>query len=155
MRLWIILILVWGWSGPLFAGTQTVRTLTDPVGRTLKVAADPRRVVALAPSVTEIVFALQQQHRLVGVTRFSDYPAEARDLPKVGSYIYLDVERIAALKPDLCIGIKDGNPISVVQQLFHLIFQLFVLHFCSWERTWTLLPATLFLTPGQVLLFQQ
>ena len=117
MRLWIILILVWGWSGTLFAGTQTVRTLTDPVGRTLKVAADPRRVVALAPSVTEIVFALQQQHRLVGVTRFSDYPAEARDLPKVGSYIYLDVERIAALKPDLCIGIKDGNPIAVVQQL--------------------------------------
>ena len=83
----------------------------------MKVPSDPRRVVALAPSITEVVFALQQQSRLVGVTRYSDFPPEARDLPKVGTYIYLDVERIAALRPDVCIGIKDGNPIAAVEQL--------------------------------------
>lgn len=99
------------------AGSHAGRMVTDPVGRTMEVPADPARVVALAPSVTEIVFALHQQGRLVGVTRFSDYPREALALPKVGSYVHLDVERIAALKPDLCIGIRDGNPIAVIRQL--------------------------------------
>lgn len=93
------------------------RSVIDPAGRRLQVPADPRRVVSLAPSITEIVFALEQQHRLKGVSRFSDYPPRARDLPKVGSYVHLDVERIVALQPDVCIGIKDGNPITAVRQL--------------------------------------
>lgn len=93
------------------------RSVIDPAGRRLQVPADPRRVVALAPSITEIVFALEQQHRLKGVSRFSDYPPEARDFPKVGSYVHLDVERIVALQPDVCIGIKDGNPLTAVRQL--------------------------------------
>ena len=93
------------------------RVLIDPVGRRVEVPTDPQRVVALAPSITEIVFALEQDKRLVGVTRFSDYPEAAKKLPKVGSYIYLDVERIAALRPDMCIGIKDGNPIAAVERL--------------------------------------
>jgi len=117
MRILVYFILLWGLTGMVPDDSNAGRTVTDPVGRTLKVADDPRRVVALAPNVTEIIFALEQQDRLVGVTRFSDYPVAARDLPRVGSYVYLDVERIAALEPDLCIGIKDGNPIAVVQQL--------------------------------------
>ena len=78
---------------------------------------DPRRVVALAPSITEIVFALEQEDRLAGVTRFSDYPPEAKRLPKVGTYIYLDLEKIVSLHPDLCIAVKDGNPESVIRRL--------------------------------------
>ncbi|MBI5063445.1 MAG: ABC transporter substrate-binding protein, partial [Desulfatitalea sp.] len=70
------------------------RTVVDPLGRTVQVPADPRRVVALAPSVTEIVYALGQEARLVGVTRYSNYPPAAERLPLVGSYIQLDVERI-------------------------------------------------------------
>ncbi len=83
----------------------------------MELKGPPMRIVALAPSVTEIVYALQQEHRLVGVTRFSNYPPAAQQLPKVGSYVHLDVERIAALQPDLCIAVKDGNPITVVEQL--------------------------------------
>lgn len=83
----------------------------------MTVPNDPKRIVALAPSITEIVFALEQDHRLKGVSRFSDFPPEARDFPKVGSYVHLDVERIVALRPDICIGIKDGNPLVVVKQL--------------------------------------
>ena len=81
------------------------------------VPKDPQRIVALAPSITEIIFALGQEHRLKGVSRFSDYPQEATSYPKVGSYVHLDVERIVALRPDVCIGIKDGNPLAAVQQL--------------------------------------
>lgn len=104
------------------------RTLVDPAGRTIEVPADPRRVVALAPSITEIVFALGQQARLQGVSRFSDFPPAAENLPKVGSYIQLDVERIVALQPDLCIGIKDGNPLVVVEQLENLGIPVFAVN---------------------------
>ena len=77
---------------------------------------DPKRIVSLAPSITEIIYGLSQEHRLAGVTRFSDFPPEAAKLPKVGSFVRLDLERIVALKPDLCIATKDGNPRAVVER---------------------------------------
>lgn len=107
------------------ADAPAVHTLTDLTGRQVTVPVEPKRVVAMAPSVTEIVFALEQEQRLVGVTRFSDYPPAAEKLPKVGSYVHLDVERIMALQPDLCIGIKDGNPLAVVEQLQALNIAVF------------------------------
>jgi iron complex transport system substrate-binding protein len=89
----------------------------DQLGRRVDVPDEPRRVVALAPSITEIIFALGREDRLKGVTTYSDFPPAATRLPKVGSYIRLDLERIVALKPDLCIAIKDGNPKEAVQRL--------------------------------------
>ena len=100
--------------------TAGARTVVDPLGRRLQIVDDPRRIIALAPSITEIIFALHQEHRLVGVTLFSNYPPAARKIPRVGSYVQLDIEKIVALKPDLCIGIRDGNPIAVVQRLASL-----------------------------------
>jgi len=93
------------------------KTLTDQLGRHVTVSDEPQRVVSLAPSITEIVFALDQGHRLKGVTTYSDFPPQAVKLPKVGSYVQLDLEKIVALKPDLCIAIKDGNPIAVARRL--------------------------------------
>jgi iron complex transport system substrate-binding protein len=93
------------------------KTLTDQLGRHVTVSDQPQRVVSLAPSITEIVFALGQGHRLKGVTTYSDFPPQAVNLPKVGSYVQLDLEKIVALKPDLCIAIKDGNPIAVARRL--------------------------------------
>jgi iron complex transport system substrate-binding protein len=90
---------------------------TDQIGRKVTLPVDPKRVVALAPSITEIIFALNQQHRLVGATRFSDHPPAARSLPRVGSYVHLDLERIVSLQPDLCIAVKDGNPKHIAVQL--------------------------------------
>ena len=85
-------------------------------------------MVALAPSVTEILFQLGRKDRLAGVTQFSDYPPAAQVLPKVGSYVHLDVERIVALQPDLCIGIKDGNPLEKVAQLEALNIPVFAIN---------------------------
>mgnify|MGYP001818762202 CR=1 FL=1 len=93
------------------------RNIKDQTGRIVSTPDDPQRIVALAPSITEIIFALGQEHRLRGVTRFSDYPQAADNLPKVGSYIHLDLEKIVALNPDLCIAIKDGNPREVIKRL--------------------------------------
>ena len=95
----------------------TAKTVTDQLGRYVIVPDNPKRVVALAPSITEIIFGLGQAHRLKGVTTYSDFPPEAQKLPKVGSYVHLDLEKIVALKPDLCIAIKDGNPRVIAQRL--------------------------------------
>ncbi|MFO7985217.1 MAG: cobalamin-binding protein [Desulfatiglandaceae bacterium] len=100
--------------------------LTDQLGRHVTVPDTPKRVVSLAPSITEIVFALHREDCLVGVTQFSDFPPEANDLPSVGSYINLDLERIVALKPDLCLGTKDGNPKAVIQRLQALDIPVYV-----------------------------
>jgi iron complex transport system substrate-binding protein len=95
----------------------TAATVIDQMGRSVEVPDDPRRVVALAPSITEIVFALGCEDRLAGATRFSNFPPAAKRLPRVGSYVHLDLERIVALSPDLCIAVKDGNPKAVIQRL--------------------------------------
>ena len=93
------------------------RTVIDLLGRKIVLSDNPSRVIALAPSITEIVFALGQGHRLVGVTRYSDFPPEAQEIQRVGSYVDLDLERIVSLEPDLCIATKDGNPREVVLRL--------------------------------------
>jgi iron complex transport system substrate-binding protein len=91
--------------------------VTDPVGRRMKIPHNPVRIVSLAPNITEIVFALGQGHRLVGVTTYSDYPPQARRIQQIGSYVHPDLERIVSLAPDLCLAIKDGNPRDVVSRL--------------------------------------
>ncbi len=99
------------------AVSASAAAVVDQLGRTVSVPQHPVRIVSLAPSITEVVFALGVEDRLVGVTRFSDYPAAARVLPKVGSYVQLDLEKIVSLEPDLCIAVKDGNPKAVVRRL--------------------------------------
>jgi iron complex transport system substrate-binding protein len=110
------------------AGFGQKKAIKDLVGRTVMVPVAPRRVVALAPSVTEIIYALAAEEKLVGATRFSDYPEPARRLPKVGSYVHLDLERIVALDPDLCIAVKDGNPRHVVSKLEALGISVFAVN---------------------------
>lgn len=99
-----------------FQAAQT-RTVTDELARQVQLPEQIERIVSLAPSITESVFAIDQGHRLVGVTQYSNYPAQARDLPIVGSYINLNVEKIVELQPDLCLATKDGNPYSAIRQL--------------------------------------
>jgi iron complex transport system substrate-binding protein len=69
----------------------------------------PQRIVSLAPSVTESLFALGFGNRIVGVTTYCDYPAEAQKLPKIGGFINPSLEAIAAQRPDLVIGVNDSN----------------------------------------------
>ena len=83
--------------------------MRDDRGMTVRLSAPPRRVVSLAPSLTEIVFLLEKESALVGVTRFCNYPQVASSLPKVGGMSDPDVERIVALSPDLVLCTMDGN----------------------------------------------
>jgi iron complex transport system substrate-binding protein len=104
------------------------RLVKDQSGREVLVPDDLRRVVSLAPSITEIVFALGEGGRLKGVTQHCDFPVEAQSLPRVGSYVHPDLERIVALGPDLCIATRDGNPRGLVEKLEALKIPVYVVN---------------------------
>lgn len=88
--------------------------------------APPQRLVTLAPSLTEMVFAVGAGDRLVGVDRHSDYPPQVRGLPRVGSYIHPDVERVVALRPDLVLAVQDGTPPHLLDRLRYVGVPVFV-----------------------------
>ncbi len=92
----------------------------DQVGREVTVPVPPQRIVSLIPSITEIVFALGAGDRLKGVTQYSNEPPDAAKLPKVGSYVQLDLEKIVSLRPDLCLAARDGNPKHMVDRIVAL-----------------------------------
>lgn len=83
--------------------------VTDEAGRQVRVAQPVERIVSLAPSLTELVFALGAGDRLVGDTDFCDYPPEARSKPKVGGAINPSIEQIVAFRPDLVLMTKTLN----------------------------------------------
>lgn len=78
-------------------------TLRDDLGRAVSLSRPARRVVSLAPSVTENLHAVGAGDRLVGATAACDFPTRVRRLPQVGNFLRPSYERIAALRPDLVV----------------------------------------------------
>lgn len=74
---------------------------TDFMGREVTVEKEPQRIVSLAPSITELIYALGAGDRVVGVTSFDNYPPEVQNVPKVGDFNAPNVEAIIAQKPDI------------------------------------------------------
>ncbi|MGH9774125.1 MAG: ABC transporter substrate-binding protein [Candidatus Acidiferrales bacterium] len=93
------------------------RTVKDETGRQVELPATIRRVVSLAPNLTEIMFALGAEDRLVGVTSYSDFPPEAQKIKGVGLPLGPSLEAIVALKPDLVIATPTANRIDTVHAL--------------------------------------
>ncbi|MDP3015774.1 MAG: ABC transporter substrate-binding protein, partial [Deltaproteobacteria bacterium] len=88
---------------PLVSYPATLK-LKDEVGREVIFAFPPKRIVSLAPNITEILFGLGLDEEIVGVSIHCNYPDKVKDRVRVGSYISLDFERIVSLKPDLIIA---------------------------------------------------
>jgi len=118
-----LVLLSIGWmTSPAVAG------IVDATGREVSLKHEPRKIVTLAPSLTEIVYFLGLGDRVVGVTQFSYFPPEARNKPKVGSYVDLNAEKIISLAPDLVIGTKDGNQPAVVELLEQAGLPVFIVN---------------------------
>ncbi|MDP1610230.1 MAG: cobalamin-binding protein [Sulfuritalea sp.] len=83
--------------------------VSDDSGATIRLAAPARRIVSLAPHVTEVLFAAGAGERIVGTVDYSDYPEAAKAIRRVGGYSRVDLEAVAALQPDLIIGWRSGN----------------------------------------------
>jgi len=91
--------------------------LSDDTGREIVLPGPARRIVSLAPHVTELLFAAGAGELVVGVDEFSDHPPTARALPRVGRHAGLDVEAILALRPDLVIAWASGNRMPELERL--------------------------------------
>ena len=85
------------------ASSAQALQVTDDRGSTVQFAQTPQRIVSLLPSLTESVCALEQCARLVGVDRYSNYPASVRTLPQVGGGLDPNIEAIVALHPDVVL----------------------------------------------------
>lgn len=100
--------------------------LRDDTHAEVRLAAPAQRIVSLAPNITELLYAAGAGSKLVGTVEFSDYPAAAKKLPRVGSYARVNVEAIVALKPDLVLAWDSGNPPASLMQLRKLGIPVFV-----------------------------
>jgi len=96
------------------------RTVSDETGRSVRIPVPVRRVVSLAPSLTESIYALGMDELLVGDTDYCDYPEAATKKHKVGGATNPSLEEIAALKPDVVLVTKGLNRLETVQQLERL-----------------------------------
>ncbi len=88
-------------------------TITDDAGRPVTIKAAPQRIISLAPSNTEVVYALGQGALVVGVTDYCDYPPEAKEKPKVGGYAKIDLEKRETSVFSFRIGFE-GHPTSSI-----------------------------------------
>lgn len=96
----------------------------DNRGRTVEVAAPPQRIVSLVPSLTEAVCVLQACARLVGIDRFSNWPAAVEALPRLGGLEDAQVERIVALKPDLVLAAPSARVVGRLEALGIVVLTL-------------------------------
>lgn len=113
-------------TGMPFMTHVSARAYVDDAGRRMYFANPPARIVSLAPSITEMLFAMGAGEQLVGVTDFCDYPPEALKKPKVG-YSNPNLESLVALQPDLVVAPNDFLKPDVVVKLEQLKIPVFIL----------------------------
>jgi iron complex transport system substrate-binding protein len=102
------------------------RSATDDAGRTILLDAPARRIVALAPHITEQLYAIGAGDRIVGTTEHADYPPAAARLPRVARAHSIDLEAIAATRPDLIVVWGSGYPPATVEALRRLRVPVYV-----------------------------
>ncbi|MBN1189242.1 MAG: cobalamin-binding protein [Dehalococcoidales bacterium] len=86
------------------SGSPQANTVTDDFGRQVSIAKSPERIISLAPSNTELVYALGLEDRLIGVTTYCNYPPQVEDKPRVADFSRVDIEKIVSLQPDLVLA---------------------------------------------------
>lgn len=122
MRAWLL-------SGVLIACRCAAQAapveVRDDAGNIVTLSAPAQRIVTLAPHATELVFAAGAGARIVGAVDYSDYPAAAKAIPRVGSNSQIDIERVVSLKPDLLVVWLHGGALRQLEKLRGLGIPLF------------------------------
>ncbi len=99
--------------------------VTDDYGNAVVLAAPARRVVSLAPHLTELMYAAGAGERMVGALQYSDFPPAAKRLPRVGSEASIDLEALVALRPDLVIAWPNAGSARAVERIAALGIPVF------------------------------
>ncbi|NLB01667.1 MAG: ABC transporter substrate-binding protein, partial [Methanomicrobiales archaeon] len=123
----VAVLLLAGTAGAaLTDGGERSVTVTDDSEKTVLVRGEPQRIVSLAPSNTEILYALGLEDRIVAVTERCDYPAATADKPKAGGFSTVNIERVIAMEPDLIFA-SSANTDEVIDRLRSLGMTVVVL----------------------------
>ena len=101
----------------LFSSAQAELVFKDDAGQEVRLKAPAQRIVTLAPHAAESLYAAGAGDKLIGTVEYSDYPPAAKKVPRVGGYSRIDMEAVAALKPDLVIAWQSGNNLTQVDKL--------------------------------------
>ncbi|MEW6753738.1 MAG: cobalamin-binding protein [Candidatus Latescibacterota bacterium] len=110
----------------LAAGQAAADAVLDDLGRSLDLPAPPHRIVSLAPSNTEILFAIGVGDRLVGATAYCDFPAAARQIERVAEFNAFSLEKVVGMEPDLVVASR-GNDLEGLESLRRLGIPVFSL----------------------------
>ncbi len=105
---------------------QADLVIKDDTGQEVRLKGPAKRIITLAPHAAESLFAAGAGDKLVGTVDYSDYPPEAKKLPRVGGYSRIDLEAVAALKPDLVMAWESGNNMTQVDKLKALGLTVYV-----------------------------
>lgn len=101
--------------------------LEDALGNKLVLSAPATRIVSLAPNITETLFAIGAGDLIVGADEYSNYPEEAKAIPRVNNYQAANYELILSLKPDVVLAWKSGNGDQIISRLHQLGLPVFVI----------------------------
>jgi len=102
------------------------KTFTDALGREVKISSPPQKVISLSPAITEILFALELDEKIIGTTEYCDYPEEAKNKPKMGNFENPNFELIVDSEPDL-VFIAAGIQTSLIEKFNELNIKVFCL----------------------------
>ena len=118
-----LLILCWLWAAQ--AATADPITVRDDDGNPVTLAKPAQRIIALAPHVTELLFAAGGGERIVGAVSYSDFPEAAKKIPPIGDNRQIDMERVIAMKPDLIVVWMHGSSERQIDTLRQLGIPMF------------------------------
>lgn len=110
------------------AARQNAEVFTDAMQRQVSVSRPVKRIVSMAPNVTEMLFAIGLDEEIVGVTSFCDYPEAARKKPKIGGYYDPNIEAILSLAPGLIVATPDGYSKERIGKLGQAGIPVFVIN---------------------------
>jgi iron complex transport system substrate-binding protein len=118
LALTLFVALLAGIGAPLTASAAV--TVVDDAGRTLTLAHVPQKIISIAPGATEMLFAAGAGPRVIATVEYSEAPAEALGIPRIGDANAIDMERVVALRPDVVVVWEGGNNAGQVAQLERL-----------------------------------
>ena len=121
----VLLVMACVASCSLAAQAGAAITVTDDDDKLVTLRSPAQRVITMAPHATELVYAAGGATRMVGAVEYSDYPEAAKALPRVGNNLQIDMERVAALKPDLIVVWLNGNSERQIEQIRALGIPMF------------------------------
>ncbi len=130
----VVLSLLAACTAPANKAAPSPIEITDQLGRVVRLDKIPQRIVSLAPSNTEILFALGLADRVVGVTDYCDYPPEAEAKPKIGGFSTPNIEKVVALSPDLVLAAQRHEDL-IIPQLEEKGLAVFALKLTTLDET--------------------